>query len=147
MLKSPAIGRTYMVPELETKEEENKLFLRLYSLSRDESRFVWGIAKDGLLIGMIHEVAREDGAIELGWFIDPARQRQGYASEAAEAVIEYLFAAGTESITAGAFEENPASMRVMEKCGMRPTGKSETIAYRGADHRCVFYEIENRKEI
>ena len=40
-----------------------------------------------------------------------------------------------------AFEENPASCRVMAKSGMHLIEETEVIAYRGKDHRCIYYEI------
>ena len=42
------------------------------------------------------------------------------------------------------FEENIASKRVMEKCGMIPIGKEEYIEYRGVVHRCVYYSIKQK---
>ena len=45
-------------------------------------------------------------------------------------------------IITGAFEENTASIRVMEKCGMRKAAAEEDITYRGRNHHCVYYTIE-----
>ena len=44
-------------------------------------------------------------------------------------------------VKAGAFEENLASMRVMEKSGMHRIQQEDTIEYRGKVHRCFNYEI------
>ena len=94
MLKSPDVGRTYMTPELPSREAERKLFSRLYALSHDETRFVRGVETEGRLIGMIHEVVRDEDGVELGWFIDPAEWGRGFASEALAASIKTLFAEG-----------------------------------------------------
>ena len=56
-------------------------------------------------------------------------------------VIKELFAMGFTVVKAGAFEENPASMRVMEKSGMHRIQQEDTIEYRGKVHRCINYEI------
>jgi RimJ/RimL family protein N-acetyltransferase len=57
--------------------------------------------------------------VGLFWAIDPAHQRNGYASEAARIVMEYLFnheKLGRIIATTG--YENPPSQKVMGKLGM-----------------------------
>jgi RimJ/RimL family protein N-acetyltransferase len=56
----------------------------------------------------------------LFWAMSPAHQRQGYATEAATALIDYAFAElQLERIVATTTNENAASIRVMQKLGMR----------------------------
>jgi ribosomal-protein-alanine N-acetyltransferase len=56
----------------------------------------------------------------LFWAMSPAHQRQGYATEAATALIDYAFAElQLERIVATTTYENAASIRVMQKLGMR----------------------------
>lgn len=78
--------------------------------------------------------------IELGYVIHPAYQGKGYATEMLNAVLLDLKELGYIKVLAGAFEENIASIRVMEKCGMEKTDREEDIAYRGRKHHCVYYE-------
>jgi len=60
---------------------------------------------------------------EIGYWIAPQQWGQGYATEAARAVIAYAFEAlGLHRIEAQHFARNPASGRVMEKLGMRHEG-------------------------
>ena len=66
---------------------------------------------------------------------------RGYGTEALRLTLDALFARGFETVRAGFFEENAASRRVMEKNGMTPTGEEETIDWRGASHRCLYYAI------
>ena len=48
---------------------------------------------------------------------------KGYATEAARAVIDHAFTAlGHQDLLAGARVSNPASRRVLEKCGFQWTG-------------------------
>jgi RimJ/RimL family protein N-acetyltransferase len=48
---------------------------------------------------------------------------QGFATEAARAVIDHAFGGlGHEVLEAGARVSNPASRRVLEKCGFQWTG-------------------------
>lgn len=55
---------------------------------------------------------------EIGYCIAASRRRQGYASEAAGAVIEWLFdRAGAETILAGCNKDNLASIRTLRRLG------------------------------
>ncbi len=144
ILSEPEVGKTYMVPDMSGKETQDKLFDRFRDLSQSDDRFMYGIFLQNRLIGFIHEVYSKDGEVELGYVIDPAHKGNGYASEALAASVKALFGKGYKAVTAGAFEENPASLRVMEKCGMKPTGQTEDIEYRGTTHKCVYMRVEDK---
>ena len=65
---------------------------------------------------------REDGP-EIGYWIGVAHWGNGYATEAARAVIDHAFRdIGLKELLAGARVSNPASRRVLEKCGFQWTG-------------------------
>jgi RimJ/RimL family protein N-acetyltransferase len=69
---------------------------------------------------------------EIGWCIDPAYAGQGLATEGAGALLRICFEdLGVRRVVAGAFAENAASVRVMEKIGMR----IETRGVRDSLHR------------
>jgi len=55
----------------------------------------------------------------IGWFLLPAHQGRGYATEAFRALILFMFAHGVTVIDAGCNAANGASERVMQKGGMR----------------------------
>ena len=56
----------------------------------------------------------------LGYTFDPAHGGHGYATEAVSAMVAYAFnGLGLRRITAGCFADNVASVRVLEKVGMR----------------------------
>lgn len=56
----------------------------------------------------------------LYWAVSPTHQRQGYATEAAKAMIDDAFTRlGLRRIVATTTHDNAASIRVMEKAGMR----------------------------
>jgi [ribosomal protein S5]-alanine N-acetyltransferase len=60
--------------------------------------------------------------VGLFWAIDPSYQRQGYASEAAQGLIEYSFKyLQLKRILATTEYENIASQAVMQKVGMKVT--------------------------
>jgi RimJ/RimL family protein N-acetyltransferase len=62
-------------------------------------------------------------APDLGYWLGAPHWGNGYATEAARAVIDHAFSAlGYESLQAGARCTNPASRRVLEKCAFQWTG-------------------------
>ena len=68
-------------------------------------------------------LSRESDEVELGYWIGRNHWNQGYASEAARAVLRLADALGHRRIRAHHFADNPASGRVLEKAGFRRTGK------------------------
>jgi RimJ/RimL family protein N-acetyltransferase len=78
---------------------------------------------DATVIGVCGIAMGEGPAPELGYWLGLSYWGQGFATEAARAVIDYAFAdLKLESIQAGARVTNPASRRVLEKCGFQWTG-------------------------
>ena len=140
LLRNPRIAQTYMLPDFADDEAARPLFRRFVTLSNDPARAVVGLFDGDTLIGFMNDVSQEDGRIELGYVVDPAFHNRGYATEALTAMIAALHACGFRSVVCGAFDDNPASLRVMEKAGMRPIDLVETIEYRGKAHRCVYRE-------
>jgi RimJ/RimL family protein N-acetyltransferase len=66
----------------------------------------------------------EHGEIELGYGIHPAFRNRGYASEAARALVDWgLTQPGVERVLATCDAENHASIRVLEKTGLRRSGR------------------------
>lgn len=139
ILTDGTVKKTYMIPDFETEEQIEKMFQRLKELSMTEGFYQAGIFQDKELIGWVNEVERKHSGIELGYVIHPKHQNHGYATEMLSAMIEKLQKDGFLEIITGAFEENIASIRVMEKCGMKKLDKTDEIAYRGKIHRCVYY--------
>lgn len=133
--------QTYMLPDFCRKQDASPLFARLMALSLDENHFVRGIFLDDQLIGFLNDVEIKNRAIEIGYVIHPAFQGCGHMTTALRLAIQKLFALGYHCIVAGAFEENAASLRVMEKCGMRRSDYTDCVEYRGLSRQCVYYSI------
>jgi RimJ/RimL family protein N-acetyltransferase len=64
----------------------------------------------------------EDGEVEIGWHLHPDSWGNGYASEAARAVLAHGFAHGLPEILAVTHLTNEPSMRVALKIGMSHEG-------------------------
>ncbi|HEV2972426.1 MAG TPA: GNAT family N-acetyltransferase [Pirellulales bacterium] len=67
-----------------------------------------------------------DAVAEIGYGIVPAFQGQGYATEAAEAVVAFAFGSGRVRLVRAHTLPTPnASTRVLAKCGFERTGEVE----------------------
>ncbi|MBN8217459.1 MAG: GNAT family N-acetyltransferase [Spirochaetes bacterium] len=72
-------------------------------------------------IGLIHD--RRHVNAEMGYWIGHASWGQGFATEAARAVVAWAFDdGGVHRLYGQHFATNPASGRVLEKCGMKKEG-------------------------
>lgn len=79
--------------------------------------------RDPELIGCIGLTPSPIGETELGYWIVRAHWGQGFASEAIVAVVEIArHGLRLPRLHASHFLDNPASGRVLEKLGFRPTG-------------------------
>ena len=141
ILMNDQVKKTYMLPDL-TEDSAEALYRRFCGLGRQNEHYIRGIYLNNTLVGVINDTETNDGSIELGWVVHPDHHNRGYATAGVKAAIGELFALGYREVIAGAFAENPASIRVMEKCGMKPLEKTEEIDYRGSIHHCVFYSTE-----
>ena len=59
--------------------------------------------------------------------------------------MKQLFGMGFFSVEVAYFEGNDASAKVMQKCGMHPSGKQEIINYRGQNLTAIYYQINKRQ--
>jgi RimJ/RimL family protein N-acetyltransferase len=64
------------------------------------------------------------GDTEIGWHLHPGHWGQGFASEAAAAVLEYAFAVGLTRVVAVTAPANTASQKVCGRIGMRHLGQT-----------------------
>ena len=79
--------------------------------------------RDKTVIGACGLVFQYEATPELGYWLGVDFWGQGYATEALHALIDYAFAdLAHEALQAGARVTNPASRRVLEKCGFQWTG-------------------------
>jgi RimJ/RimL family protein N-acetyltransferase len=94
------------------------------SVNQRDGEATFVIAHRGKLIGTCGVIPGEgETAAEVGYWIGPPYWGRGYATEAARSVIDYAFAdLGHAELQAGARVSNPASRRVLEKCGFQWTG-------------------------
>ena len=76
--------------------------------------------EDGRVMGLVGLIRRDHRQGEVGWVLGVDYRCQGYATEAARALIDYGFnSLGLHRIHADTNSDNLASLRVMERLGMR----------------------------
>ncbi len=95
---------------------------------RPRTRFQLAVTlpAEGRLIGScgVRMVANDAVEAELGYEFDPSFWGQGYATEAARTMAAYGFKQlELHRIWAACLAENIASVRVLEKIGMKPEGR------------------------
>ncbi len=89
--------------------------------------FVWNDAPNGAtLVGCCGGFPKENGIVEIGYSTIPEFQRQGFATEAVQALVDYLLRQdGVTAIHAQALCETEASFKVMERAGLTKAGEGE----------------------
>jgi len=108
-----------------------------------EGEIVFGIVHDDELIGLCGFTCTPDKTAEIGYWIGKSYWSRGFATEAAEALINYGFTkGGIKKFTCAHFANNPASERVIAKLGFRPLGESTGwCEARGQDLPTRRYEL------
>ncbi len=87
-----------------------------------EATFLVTLA-DATVIGVCGIALHDNAPPELGYWLGVPFWGKGYATEAARAVLDHGFEdLGHDALLSGARISNPASRRVLEKCGFQWTG-------------------------
>ena len=142
LLTNEEVKKTYLLPDFEDENAFLKMFSHLKKLSLDENGHTAGVFLGEKLIGLFHKVEVHGNRVEVGYAIHPHHKNQAYAPEVLQAGIAYFFDKGFFEVYAGAFKTNLASLKVMEKAGMRKTNMKASVDYRGETHPCVYYSIK-----
>ncbi|MGL4729621.1 MAG: GNAT family N-acetyltransferase [Bosea sp. (in: a-proteobacteria)] len=100
---------------------------------------------DGFL-GVIGVRPGEDGQPVLGYWVGMDHWGLGFATEAAQAMIDAAFTlTATDALHASARVINPASRRVLEKCGFRHEGsKLQSMPARGGVFPCDEFRLDRK---
>lgn len=102
-----------------------KLLRRWRSAYRKKNNYNWAIEFEGKVIGSISVVKINNTSeyAELGYCLGFDFWNKGIMSEAAEAVIDFLFSeVGVHNVGIWHAVKNPASGRVAQKCGLTYEG-------------------------
>jgi RimJ/RimL family protein N-acetyltransferase len=97
-------------------------FIAVANASEQEIVFLTTL-RDGAIVGACGISTLDQDAPEIGYWLGVPYWGRGYATEVARALVDHAFAdLGYERLVSRARVSNPASRRVLEKCGFQWTG-------------------------
>jgi RimJ/RimL family protein N-acetyltransferase len=142
----PSVARA--TPEIEATEPGVRKYIdRQNSYQPFEQDRCFDLAierqEDGQIMGLLSLVRRKHRQAEIGWALGIEYRGQGFATEAASALVDYGFASlGLHRIQAETSAANPDSWGVMERLGMvREAHLRETTFTDGEWHDSLIYGL------
>lgn len=109
--------------------EDARAFAQFQANGREQDRLLPNFfvtlpsAEGARLIGSVG-LTMVEGEVNLGYWIGRPFWGQGFATEAARAVLSLARTLGHRRVVASHFADNPASGRVLRKLGFCPTGET-----------------------
>jgi len=104
-------------------ESEARAFLAMAQSRKAGIVHALTLAGTGTLVGCAG-LTMTDRGLELGYWIGEPYWRRGYATEAAHALVDLAFGStGIQALQASTRVINPASRRVIHKCGFQYAGQ------------------------
>ena len=164
LIMKPEINKYYLTIPKRYKDKlsdwsiQEKYYLEEMNHSLDFNVYKWSIfLKDGgncICKCDCHEAKDENEEITnpnirgVGWIIDSKYQGNGYGTEAAEAMIKYMFEeVEIDSIITSAAIKNISSWKIMEKLGFKRNNKIKLVQYTFQDNLTENYEYILTKEM
>lgn len=166
ILMIPSVNKWYLVgakkhagdPTHWAWETQERFYESKVAQADNKDTFVWSVFLKGQytcsgheeVIGQVSAQRREEDITirDVGWYIDPNYQKKGYATEAAKAMIDYMFkAVEINSILSEAVKDNEASCKIFEKLGFNKIGEeTQESPYTFYDGLLTFSIYELTKE-
>ena len=136
------------VEELGTTESEIRIYIDLQNSFEPFEKgrvFDLGIERriDRKLIGLLTLIIKNHQKGEIGYGLGIDYRGQGYATEAAKALIDYGFnELKLHRVQGIASSSNPKSRQVMERLGMKSEGRLREASFKDGDwHDLLYYGI------
>ena len=165
ILMMPSVNKWYLTsakkhannPSHWTWETQEKFYKSKVEKADNNDVFTWSVflkpqytnSGNEEVIGQVS--AQENGEDlsirDVGWFIDPLYWNKGYATEAAKAMIDYMFnEVEIKKISSGAVKDNFGSCKIFEKLGFtKICDIEEESPYTFYDEKLVFSKYELSK--
>ena len=139
----PKVNR-YLKYPLHADVETTRQWLRSVEQKTGGCDFGFVRKSDGLLIGSGGVYDNGDGSWELGYNLRHDCWNQGYTTEAAKAMLAFAHRElGVKVFVSSHAVDNPASGRVMEKCGLTFQNYGEYSKADGSEtFRAKYYRME-----
>ncbi len=164
ILMIPDVNKYYLIvpqflrEKLKSWEKQEEYYKEDMEHANDPDIYRWSVflKETNECIGRIscHEAHAEIKEIDdpsirgVGWYLDPKYQGHGYGTEAAKAMIKYMFEeVEIDSILTGAAIDNPASWKIMEGLGFKRTDKTHMVQYTYLDEPTEDYQYVLTKEM
>ena len=159
VLMIPSVNRLYLtVPrkfrdKLKDWDKQEEFYKEDMKHSNDKDVFRWSLfLKDtDECIGRVscQKYTDEDLTVrDVGWYIDPKYNGNGYGTEAAKAMVDYMFTeCEINEIRTGAAIENPASWKIMEKLGFERLPETKMVDYTFLDEQVEIYQYYITREM
>lgn len=141
---------TGVVPHPYGLPDATRFVLSARQANADGRRLAMGITPRSLpaeLIGVVGISLKDPSAPMLGYWLGTPFWGQGFATEAARALVDAFFAyTQGQELTASVRVINPESRRVLEKCGFAPTGSGlQAFPARGGLLPVDHFRLDRRK--
>ena len=136
---NPNITTSFMLEETANLEEAKSAIEEVINNYSDNEYYYFAIRLNNKLIGVMKTY--ESDYLELGYAINEEYWNKGYATIALNLVTDYFLKMDRiKKIILGAFSDNYASIRVMEKCGYKLLGiKKDEFYYKGKSRDIVYF--------
>jgi len=128
------------IPLTHEHESDAHFFRRTMTKARvqDLSGIAWrrgAFLEDGQFVGMFNLIKVERGlewSGEANWWVDAKLAGNGYASEAVQGMIDHALAEhpiglGLHRLRAQICADNPASIRIAQRCGFAKNGRRDLL--------------------
>jgi RimJ/RimL family protein N-acetyltransferase len=138
------VRMTSRVPHPYTLEDTRAWIASRPDRWADGTEYTFAVTRDGALVGIAGIGWKDkDDEYEIGYWIGEPWWGQGLATEAVGRLCRFGFdELGLDRLAAGHFEDNPASGRVLAKCGFRYIGEGVLYSLaRGGEVRSLSMEL------
>ena len=134
----------YWQPPHKNIEQTKQLITEYIKRYENNNYYMWAIIFENELVGLIcgNEINEEIKSICIGYCIAKNYWNNGIATEASKAIINYFFNIGFNRVFSYHNPLNPASGRIMQKCGMTLEGRIRGGSmFAGEICDCIQYSI------
>ena len=149
---------TFLRDKLKDWNKQEPYYMESMKHANDPDIFRWSIflKEENKCIGRIscHKASDDYDDITdpeirgVGWYLDSKYQGNGYGTEAASAMIDYMFnEINIKAIRTGAAIVNPASWKIMEKLGFKRLEETQMEQYTFLDDLVECYQYILTKEM
>jgi RimJ/RimL family protein N-acetyltransferase len=136
-INDPSMWRTTGMSRPNSMAAEREWF---ESLAEADDAVSFAVAASGDLVGNVglRDIDGNDGTAEIGFYVLPAHQGEGYATQAARLAVGYAFDhQRLHRVDAETYGFNEASRRVLEKAGFEHEGVRRDAAFVDGAYRDV----------